>query len=109
MVFENPRSPMTQPEPKIIMTTKLNSFMDSRIKVYLPNSNRIKLPDIPGSIMAQIAIAPDKKMNHRVSGVETGLRLVIIRAKYNTRYAGHICEKGVCVYLFYDHHGGSSN
>ena len=32
----------------------------------------MKLPEIPGKIMAQIAMAPHRKMNHRWFGVSVG-------------------------------------
>ena len=39
---------------------------------YLPISSNMKLPDIPGSIIAQIAMAPEMKINHKSLGVCAG-------------------------------------
>ena len=33
----------------------------------------MKLPEMPGRIMAQMATAPERKMNHRRSGVSAGV------------------------------------
>ena len=40
---------------------------------YFPRMRRKKEPLMPGRIMAQIAIIPERKMNHHVSGVVTGI------------------------------------
>ena len=40
---------------------------------YLPKRSNMKLPDIPGSIIAQMAIDPLRKTNHNSSGVWPGL------------------------------------
>ena len=40
---------------------------------YFPNIRRMKAPDIPGRIMAQIAIIPEIKINHKADGVSVGL------------------------------------
>ncbi len=37
-------------------------------------------PDIPGKIMAQIAIAPERRINHQSSGVLVGVSTVIVYA-----------------------------
>ena len=42
---------------------------------YLPRMRRMKLPDIPGSIMAHIAMAPQMRMNQSPSGVSVGERV----------------------------------
>lgn len=43
-----------------------------RINWYLPINSRMNAPDMPGRIIAQMAIAPDSRMNHHVSGVCDG-------------------------------------
>ena len=40
----------------------------------------MKAPEMPGRIMAQIAMAPDSMMNHHVSGVSVGVAMVIHHA-----------------------------
>ena len=47
------------------------------IYAYLPIKSRMNAPEIPGSIIAQIAMAPDKIINHQASGVAAGLRTVM--------------------------------
>ena len=42
--------------------------------------SKMKLPEIPGRIMAQMAMAPDKKMNHSPLGVLAGVASVIRNA-----------------------------
>ena len=39
---------------------------------YFPRISNMKLPDMPGSIIAQIAMAPLRNMNHSASGVLVG-------------------------------------
>ena len=39
---------------------------------YFPSISSMKLPLMPGSIIAHIAIAPDRNMNHSASGVWVG-------------------------------------
>ena len=40
----------------------------------------MKAPEMPGRIMAQMAMAPDSMMNHHVSGVSVGVAMVIHHA-----------------------------
>ena len=40
----------------------------------------MKAPDIPGKIMAQMAIAPERRINHQSSGVLVGVSTVIVYA-----------------------------
>ena len=47
---------------------------------YLPRINNKNAPDIPGSIMAHIAILPARKMNQKASGVSAGVAIVIQNA-----------------------------
>ena len=51
-----------------------------RINWYLPINSRMNAPDMPGRIIAQMAIAPDSRMNHHVSGVCDGDATVIHHA-----------------------------
>mgnify|MGYP006922488149 CR=1 FL=1 len=37
-----------------------------KINWYLPNSSKMKAPEMPGRIMAQMAMAPDSMMNHQI-------------------------------------------
>lgn len=60
---------MAAPQAKTMIIVISNDFTAFMINSYLPNNNRIKLPEIPGNIIAHIAIAPHKNMNDRFSGV----------------------------------------
>lgn len=58
----------------------LNSLTAVMMYSYFPKSNRMKAPDIPGRIMAQMAIAPERRINHQSFGVLVGERTVIVYA-----------------------------
>ena len=64
--------PRIAPTAKVARTGMLKSVTAFIIKAYLPIRRRIKLPDIPGRIIAQIAIAPEMKMNQYSSVVWLG-------------------------------------
>src|SRR5690554_2400815 len=51
---------------KTIITGMLKELTDSNMNRYIPSKTRIKLPEIPGSIMAQMAMAPEIK----IKGIE---------------------------------------
>ena len=40
----------------------------------------MKLPEMPGKIMAQMAMAPQRKMNHSAEGVSAGVMTVMNQA-----------------------------
>lgn len=69
--------PMHAPAPNTSITFISNVFTASMIKKYFPSNTNIKLPDIPGRIMAQIAIAPHKKINNKLEGVSAGVATVM--------------------------------
>lgn len=71
--------PVSAPNPKMAMMGKLplmsplvNPDMTLMMYSYFPRISKMKLPDMPGSIMAHIAMAPLRKMNQRSSGVSVG-------------------------------------
>src|SRR5690606_26895931 len=77
MALEEAKMPTTQPR---INTANVNiSFCSNafRIYSYFPITNNRKLPDIPGKIMAQIAITPEPKIIHRLLSDDPGGRPVI--------------------------------
>ena len=47
---------------------------------YFPKISKIKAPLIPGKIIAQMAIIPQRKINHDFSGVATGIKLTMMTA-----------------------------
>ena len=69
--------PIQAPAPNTAITTTSSVFTASIMKKYLPNSTRMKLPEIPGRIMAQMAMAPHRKMKSRLEGVSAGVATVI--------------------------------
>ena len=43
-----------------------------RMNEYMPSNTRMKLPEIPGNIMAQMAITPEKKMKYQAVFASVG-------------------------------------
>ena len=69
--------PMQAPTAKNSRTFMSRFLTASIIKEYLPSSTKIKLPDMPGNIMAQIAMAPHREIKSRLEGVSDGVATVI--------------------------------
>ncbi len=63
----NDKRPAIQPSPNTMMTG-MSTVRRALSMYYLLISNRMKEPEMPGSIMAQMATAPAMKINHRPSG-----------------------------------------
>ena len=59
------------------MTGISNPISALIIYSYLPMSNKMNAPEIPGKIMAQMASAPQKKIKKRLVGVSVGERIVM--------------------------------
>ena len=55
--------PMAAPAAKTRSTVNWNSLTADRMYLYIPSSTRIKLPEIPGRIMAQMAMTAETKTN----------------------------------------------
>ena len=71
-------TPASAPDaPQSAPMLDTHPVMLSIIIWYLPSIRRMKLPEMPGSIMAQIAMAPLRNMNQRASGVSVGERVQI--------------------------------
>ena len=51
------------PKPTVIIVFILKPLIASNITLYEPKRTNINEPDIPGSIIAQIAKAPDRNKN----------------------------------------------
>jgi hypothetical protein len=64
--FEKAIIPIAAPAMKTSRTNMSRFPTASRINLYIPSNTRMKLPEMPGKIMAQMAIDPDRKMNHHV-------------------------------------------
>ena len=78
--FENARIPITAPMANTPMMRRLwptftpatRSEIHPMMNSYLPRIRRMKLPEMPGRIIAQMAMAPLRKMNQYASGVWVG-------------------------------------
>ena len=69
--FQNaPASAPAEPHSAPMFSTQV--VMLSMMNWYFPRISNMKLPDMPGSIIAQIAMAPLMNTNHRASGVLVG-------------------------------------
>jgi len=77
----NESKPTKHPAIKTKMTSILSSCRDCRMYWYLPKTTRIKDPEMPGKIMAQMAMAPDKNTNQSALVVWAGTKVVIHQAK----------------------------
>ena len=71
--------PKTAPVPNTPMTGRESARLPDVREVmlpimysYFPKMSRMKLPEIPGRIIAQMAMAPVRKINHKSSGVSVG-------------------------------------
>jgi hypothetical protein len=69
-----------QPRINMIITLILNTLRAFRIYSYFPRIRRINAPEIPGSIIAQIARAPERKTNPTFVGVSAGVAILIKKA-----------------------------
>ena len=66
------RSELAPDAPQIAPTFSTHESMHDMMYLYFPSISRMKLPEMPGSIMAHIAMAPLRNMNQRASGVWVG-------------------------------------
>src|SRR5690606_27637287 len=80
-ICEKLSNPTPQPAANVTITMILKSLSAPVTYSYFFRSSKIKLPDIPGKIIAQIAIIPLKKINQSEVGVSDGVAMVI---KYAT-------------------------
>ena len=91
--FEKPRMPTMAPMANMPRMRRLRpkSTPDTRSEMtpimywYLPRIRRMKLPDMPGRTMAQMAMAPLRKMNQRPSGVWVGERVQMVTPRITPR------------------------
>ena len=61
--LENDSKPTTAPANNIATNLKSRLCIASKTGLYAPNNTKINAPEIPGNIIAQIAIAPAKNIN----------------------------------------------
>ena len=71
--FENKISQITAHATKIQIVA-ISKFLIANIIVsYIHSNTSMKLPEIPGKIIAQIAIAPQMNVHHHVEVIESGV------------------------------------
>ena len=66
----NPASAPSDPHKAPALETK--AVMAAMMNLYFPRIRRMKLPEMPGRIIAQMAMAPAMNTNQRASGVRVG-------------------------------------
>ena len=69
--------PMKAPSATRNRIRKFRSLTAANTSRYFPSRSRMKEPEMPGRIMAQMAMAPLSTKNHQVSGVWVGTRPTI--------------------------------
>ena len=60
-------------------------FTANIIVSYIHSNTSMKLPEIPGKIIAQIAIAPQMKVHHQVEVMERGVLVGAVMKKAKTQ------------------------
>ena len=71
--FENKTIPITAQIAKIQIVVISKFLIDNIIVSYIHSNTSMKLPEIPGKIIAQIAIEPQMKVHHHVEVIERGV------------------------------------
>ena len=71
--FENRTIQITAQAAKIQIVTISKFFIASIIVSYIHSNTSMKLPEIPGKIIAQIAIDPQMNVHHQVEVIERGV------------------------------------
>ena len=71
--FENKISQITAHTAKIQIVVISRFLIANIIVSYIHSNTSMKLPDIQGNIIAQIAIAPQIKVHHHVDVIESGV------------------------------------
>ena len=83
--FENSTIPITAHAAKIQIVV-ISKFLIANIIVsYIHSSTSMKLPEIPGKIIAQIAIDPQMKVHHQVEVIESGVLVGAVMKKAKTQ------------------------
>jgi len=83
--FENKIIPITAQAAKIQIVA-ISKFLIANIIVsYIHSRTSMKLPEIPGKIIAQIAIDPQMKVHHQVEVIERGVFVGAVMKKAKTQ------------------------
>lgn len=75
---EKDSKPITQPDKNSANVSTWKPFTAANTGAYIPINNKIKLPEIPGKIIAQIAIAPANSVLMAVGSMCRGLSTVML-------------------------------
>ena len=84
-ILENNTIPITAPAKKIKIGTISKFFIANIMVSYIHNSTSIKLPDIQGNIMAQMAIAQQIKVHRHVEVIDRGVLVGAVMKKANNQ------------------------
>lgn len=83
--LENNTIPITAPAKNIKIGT-ISKFLIASIMVsYIHNSTNMKLPDIQGNIIAQIATAPQINVHRHVEVIDNGVLVGAVMKNANTQ------------------------
>ena len=84
-IFENKISQITAHAAKIQIVT-ISKFLIANIMVsYIHSNTSMKLPEIPGKIIAQIAIEPQMKTHHQLEVIDRGVLVGAVIKKAKTQ------------------------
>ena len=83
--FENSISQITAQTAKIQIVVISRFLIASIIVSYIHSNTSMKLPEIPGKIIAQIAIDPQMKVHHHVEVIERGVFVGAVMKKAKTQ------------------------
>ena len=101
-MFENSIIPIAAPAMKIKIGTISKFFTANIIVSYIHNSTSMKLPDIHGNIIAQMAIAPQINVHRHVpvmaSGVLVGEVIKNANIQNMIRHTTHFQSRFTCLH-----------
>jgi len=84
-MFENKIIPITAQAAKIQIVA-ISKFLIANIIVsYIHSNTSMKLPEIPGKIIAQIAIEPQMNTHHHDEVIESGVFVGAVMKKAKTQ------------------------
>ena len=84
-IFENKTIPITAHIAKIPIVVISKSLIAFIIVSYIHSNTSIKLPEIPGKIIAQIARDPQMKVHHHDEVIESGVFVGAVMKKAKTQ------------------------
>ena len=84
-ILENNTIPIIAQAKNINIVTISRFFIANIIVSYIHNNTSMKLPDIQGNIIAQIAIAPQINVHRHVEVIDNGVLVGAVMKKANTQ------------------------